>query len=611
MKKQIHEMKLNKESWQSIKKNKKTVELRLNDEKRQKINVGDNILFTNIESGKKIKRKVRRLHPYPNFEELYAHFPKKKLGYAKKEDASFKDMEKYYSKENIQKYGVLGIELKAKRHTFLKIIFILLVCIGLYFLVNSINQMMMKANDKKINTAISELENDRTDYVFIEINPSFALRFEGNKVAQVACLNEDCMKIYESIDIIGKNMNDSIEQLYNLAEQNGFDTSKGVKVKTTSNLKIENLVYVTIEYIDKNTQEQLLSTVKNNEEIKENNNDNYYTRLWTELKKDKDYGKMYECNMNGKELECYFKENAFPRIDEESINPVNFMIYVNQILQGQKDVARVLNKFKIQNEKESDELVDSVIEIEASYVTIGGIKFHCTSSICRNYDLDTSFDSNTAAFSYISNFNGEKGLNLLDPTEILNRLSFGDVDTGTSALQHYKDEKKMIFIQKSMICDKNKQNCTREIFSICDDQQATNCRYIDKATYEQLNEEYHPSEIGDEPNAGGASCETHDVFNPTEGICAVRHKDDDNKLIAYYRCKNNSMYKKDCTPITKEIYDQYYKTKFMCFKENDSKFSCNFNNNAIGSSDLICDVNLNTFKISNCVSYEAYYGYGN
>ena len=55
---------------------------------------------------------MKKLHPYPNFEELYAHFPKKKLGYAKKKEASFKDMEKYYSKEEQDKYGVIGIEVR-------------------------------------------------------------------------------------------------------------------------------------------------------------------------------------------------------------------------------------------------------------------------------------------------------------------------------------------------------------------------------------------------------------------------------------------------------------------------------------------------------------------
>ena len=41
----IHRMKLKKSPFMKIKNNKKTVELRLNDEKRQKEHVGDFIEF--------------------------------------------------------------------------------------------------------------------------------------------------------------------------------------------------------------------------------------------------------------------------------------------------------------------------------------------------------------------------------------------------------------------------------------------------------------------------------------------------------------------------------------------------------------------------------------
>ena len=42
-----HEMKLNNSPFVSIKNKTKTIELRLNDDKRQKINVGDEIEFIN------------------------------------------------------------------------------------------------------------------------------------------------------------------------------------------------------------------------------------------------------------------------------------------------------------------------------------------------------------------------------------------------------------------------------------------------------------------------------------------------------------------------------------------------------------------------------------
>lgn len=46
----VHEMKLHESPFKKIKSGKKTVELRLYDDKRRKINIGDKILFTNLTS---------------------------------------------------------------------------------------------------------------------------------------------------------------------------------------------------------------------------------------------------------------------------------------------------------------------------------------------------------------------------------------------------------------------------------------------------------------------------------------------------------------------------------------------------------------------------------
>ena len=49
----IHNMKLQDEPFIKIKNGLKTVEMRLNDEKRQKINIDDDIEFTNIKTSEK------------------------------------------------------------------------------------------------------------------------------------------------------------------------------------------------------------------------------------------------------------------------------------------------------------------------------------------------------------------------------------------------------------------------------------------------------------------------------------------------------------------------------------------------------------------------------
>ena len=110
-----YNMKLNNEPFNLIKNGTKTVELRLNDEKRKLFNIGDEIEFTNITNGEKLFVDIINLHKYPSFEELYKHFDKVEMGYNKDEPAESKDMEAYYSKEEQDKYGVLGIEIRKKK----------------------------------------------------------------------------------------------------------------------------------------------------------------------------------------------------------------------------------------------------------------------------------------------------------------------------------------------------------------------------------------------------------------------------------------------------------------------------------------------------------------
>lgn len=107
-------MHLQKEPFEKIKKRKKTIEMRLNDEKRSELKKDDIIVFIkkNTNNIEYIKAKVIALHKYKNFEELYSHFDKEKLGYSKNQEANPSDMNKYYSKSDIEKYGVLGIEIK-------------------------------------------------------------------------------------------------------------------------------------------------------------------------------------------------------------------------------------------------------------------------------------------------------------------------------------------------------------------------------------------------------------------------------------------------------------------------------------------------------------------
>ena len=108
----LHQMKLKLSPFEKIKNGSKTIELRLYDEKRQKAQVGDFIEFTCLDDvTQKIQTRVTALHRYSSFAELYAALPKEKLGYLSSDTPDPNHMDEYYSREDQEKYGVLGIEL--------------------------------------------------------------------------------------------------------------------------------------------------------------------------------------------------------------------------------------------------------------------------------------------------------------------------------------------------------------------------------------------------------------------------------------------------------------------------------------------------------------------
>ena len=109
-----HYMNLNPLPFDMIASGEKTIELRLNDEKRQKIKIGDTIVFSNTSGkNKQITAEVVQIHKFGDFKELYEVLPLDRCGYLQSElaTASYRDMEEYYSAQKQAQYGVLGIEI--------------------------------------------------------------------------------------------------------------------------------------------------------------------------------------------------------------------------------------------------------------------------------------------------------------------------------------------------------------------------------------------------------------------------------------------------------------------------------------------------------------------
>lgn len=105
-----HSMHLGERPFDRILSGRKTVELRLLDDKRRMVFEGDSIVFSCED--RSVLMRVVGLHFYPSFVELYDSLPKGMLGYAEDEVADPEDMLEFYDPDRIEEYGVVGIEVE-------------------------------------------------------------------------------------------------------------------------------------------------------------------------------------------------------------------------------------------------------------------------------------------------------------------------------------------------------------------------------------------------------------------------------------------------------------------------------------------------------------------
>jgi ASC-1-like (ASCH) protein len=107
-----HQMKLATEPFSKIASGKKVIESRLLDEKRQQINIGDTIEFSENDSLENTaKTIVKGLLRYSTFKELFADHDPALFGEESKEFL-LNQIKQFYSDEDEQKYGVVGIRLE-------------------------------------------------------------------------------------------------------------------------------------------------------------------------------------------------------------------------------------------------------------------------------------------------------------------------------------------------------------------------------------------------------------------------------------------------------------------------------------------------------------------
>lgn len=109
-----YEMKLQAVYFNKIKSGEKIYEIRLNDEKRQKINVGDVItFFREPELNEKIDTIVEELIYFNSFKSMLNDIPLSKIGFEDMDKKSIENIyHSFYSTENEKKFGVLAIKIK-------------------------------------------------------------------------------------------------------------------------------------------------------------------------------------------------------------------------------------------------------------------------------------------------------------------------------------------------------------------------------------------------------------------------------------------------------------------------------------------------------------------
>ncbi len=107
-------MKLKEVYFNKIKNGEKIYEIRLKDEKRRSINVGDDLIFKKEPELKEtLATKVKDLIYFNYFDKMLNTLPLRKIGFENMTKQTVMDIYyRFYSKEDENKYGVVAIKVE-------------------------------------------------------------------------------------------------------------------------------------------------------------------------------------------------------------------------------------------------------------------------------------------------------------------------------------------------------------------------------------------------------------------------------------------------------------------------------------------------------------------
>ena len=114
----LHKMKLRQYFFDKIKSSEKIYEIRLYDEKRKLISVGDEILFSGQEIQKEtLLTEVVELKCFRTFEEMCKTIALAEIGLNGTIEDAVSVYRQFYSIEEEKQYGVIAIKIKLKKAT--------------------------------------------------------------------------------------------------------------------------------------------------------------------------------------------------------------------------------------------------------------------------------------------------------------------------------------------------------------------------------------------------------------------------------------------------------------------------------------------------------------
>jgi len=109
----VHEMKLNEKAFLNIKNGIKKFELRLFDDRRKNIDIGDTITFHNLNNlDNTISVEVLALLRYPSFKDFFEDIDYRNCGTANSLEEKLKRVHTFYTPEQEIQNGILAIKIK-------------------------------------------------------------------------------------------------------------------------------------------------------------------------------------------------------------------------------------------------------------------------------------------------------------------------------------------------------------------------------------------------------------------------------------------------------------------------------------------------------------------